>query len=100
LVGVEPCGRDEFGESVVDSDYPAGVVHHFVVGATQQDQVAEFAGAAVGPVCDVMGLAPFRGGGASRVGTATVSHGEGFALGAGCVAFLPAHVEGFAVAAE
>jgi hypothetical protein len=95
LSGVDPGGWDEFWESVlVEADVSAAVVDAAVMMPTEQDEVAQGGVAAVGPVCDVVGVAPCWGAGAAGEGAATVAHDECGVLCGGDGAVFAADVEG------
>src|SRR3954451_21644231 len=58
--GVEPGGWGEHRPPAVDGDLPVGVVDDVVVVLGKKHQVVKGARAAVGPVPDVVGVAPPR----------------------------------------
>ena len=71
-----------------------------MVVAAEQDGVVEVGGAAVGPVVDVVGVAPARWSVAAGEGAAAVAQHEGASERAGDEAALSADVEDLAGAAE
>jgi hypothetical protein len=60
LVGIEPSGRDEFGVSVGDADAPFLGVDEAVVCIAEEREIGEGGGSAVGPVNNVVAIAPAR----------------------------------------
>ena len=99
---VEVCGWEEFGVSVsgVDADLPLVLVDEAVVVAAEKDCVVEGGCSAVGPVADVVAVAPAGWSVAAGEGAAPVAQNEGAADGAGEQASLPAEVEDLSVAAQ
>ena len=101
LFGVEPGGWDEFGVAVAaELDGPVAVVEVSVVVAAEQDGVVEAGGAAVGPVPDVVGVAPAGWSVAAGERAAAVAQHQGAAQRPGDEAALSADVEDLAGAAE
>jgi len=92
----------EFGVAVggVDAYLPLVVVDDAVVVAAEQNGVGEFSGPAVGPVADVVSVAPAGGSVAAGEGAASVAQDEGSADGAGEQASLPTQVEDLSLAAQ
>jgi hypothetical protein len=80
LVGVEPGGWGELGVAVgSEVDGPVAVVQVSVVVAAEEDGVVEAGGASVGPVVDVVGVAPAGWAVAAGEGAASVAEDEGAA---------------------
>src|SRR5699024_10407609 len=76
-IRVDPGWWNELGVAVGGDTYPpAVVVHAGVVVRTYQHQISQRGGAAVGPVPDVVRLAPGGGPGTAGEGTSTVARHE------------------------
>ena len=74
LFGVDPGGGDEFGQAVAgDADGPVLVVCGVVVAGAQQDGVEQVGGAAVGPVQQMVDVAPAGGQVAAGEGAARIA---------------------------
>ena len=99
--GIEPGRRDEFGVAVAaEPDGPVAVVEVAVMVAAEQHGVGQARVAAVGPVPDVVGVAPAGRAVAAREGAAAVAQDQGASQRAGDEPALPADVEWLAGAAE
>jgi hypothetical protein len=72
---------------------PAALVDRPMVGSAGQGQVGQVGGAAVGPVPQVVALAPGQGSGAVGEHTAAVADGQGAALGRGDDPGTAAHIQ-------
>lgn len=91
----------ELGESGwSDGDVPAVVVDPSVVVLAQQDEVGQVGWSSVGPVDDVVGVAPRRWPVAAGEGAAGVAGGECAALRDGDESLGASDVERLALAAE
>src|SRR4249919_432747 len=80
LAGVEVGWRDEPGDAASDVDGPVFLVDHVVVVGAEQHAVLGSGGSALGPVGDVVGLAPGGRDGAAGEGAAAVAGDEGLAV--------------------
>src|SRR5215204_976374 len=93
-LGVDPGWWQEFGVSVVaDADLPATVVDDSMVVPAEQDQIVHVSGSAIGPVDDVVGVAPVGGSGAAREGAAAIASGQRGPLAGADGAVFAADVE-------
>ena len=101
LFRVEPGRWDELGVAVVAELHgPVAVVQVSVVVAAEEDGVGQAGGAAVGPVVDVVGVAPARWSVAAGERAAAVAEDEGASERPGDEAALSPDVEDLAGAAE
>src|SRR6266545_7732227 len=101
LFGVDPGGWGEFGQAVAgDADGPVLVVCGVVVSGAEEDGVVQVGGAAVGPVPQMVGVAPAGGQVAAGEGAARIPQGQGAAQRGGDGALGAAEVQGLAGPAE
>src|SRR6266545_307155 len=101
LVGVDPGGWGEFGQAVAgDADGPVLVVCGVVVSGAEEDGVVQVGGAAVGPVPQMVGVAPAGGQVAAGEGAARIPQDQGAAQRGGDGALRAAEVQGLAGPAE
>ena len=100
LVGVDPGGWCGPGEAGFHLQGPGAGVDVVVVSAADEGEVVEVGGAALGPVPQVVGVAPGCGGGAAGDDAGAVAGDQCAALGRGDGADGVAEVEDLAVAAD
>src|SRR6266498_3038113 len=101
LFGVDPGGWGEFGVAVGgDADGPVLVVCGVVVAGAEQDGVEQVGGAAVGPVQQMVDVAPAGGQVAAGEGAALIAEDQGAAQRGGDGALGAAEVQGLAGPAE
>src|SRR5438034_11491297 len=79
---------------------PSALVHHPMVPATEQDEIAEVGRTAMDPVHEVMSIAPGRRALTTGPAAVTVANPEGPAQGVGDHALAAADVDGHRVLAE